>query len=195
MPDIELDAYSLAIRLAAALDESDIPYAIGGAHAFGLWGDPRGTYDVDINLFVDHNHLNQALNVIEAAGVTLDRDAALAADLSGDVIVGWYGDMRVDLFTPSIPFAWEASKTTVRVQGPQGEAAFLSAESIAVFKLMFFRPKDLLDVEKLIEVQGAALDLDYIRSWIVRMMGEEDERTTALDAMIERRRGQGTEPH
>ncbi|MDZ7685701.1 MAG: hypothetical protein U5O39_12380 [Gammaproteobacteria bacterium] len=40
MPGIELDAYALAMRLAAALDDHRIPYAIGGAHAYGLWGDP-----------------------------------------------------------------------------------------------------------------------------------------------------------
>jgi len=174
------------MRLAAALDANNIPYAIGGAHAFGIWGDPRGTYDVDINLFVNHDELDHALDVIEAEDVELDREAARAADQSGDVIVGWHGDMRVDLFTPSIPFAWEAMEKAVRIRGPHGEAAFLSAESIAIFKLLFFRPKDLLDVEKLIEVQGNALDVGYIRSWIVDMMSEDDERTQALDQILSR---------
>ncbi|MDZ7685700.1 MAG: hypothetical protein U5O39_12375 [Gammaproteobacteria bacterium] len=79
---------------------------------------------------------------------------------------------------------------TVRVKGPHGEAAFLSAESIAVFKLLFFRPKDLLDVEKLIEIQGAALDVDYIRRWLVDMMGDDDERVVALDQILMRRHRQ-----
>lgn len=96
--------------------------------------------------------------------------------------------MRVDIFTPSIPFAWEAMKKVVRVQSPLGEAAFLSAESIAVFKMMFFRPKDVLDVERLMAVQGDAFDFDYVRRWIVEMMGENDERTRALDKLAESRR-------
>lgn len=183
----ELDAFTLAMRLAAVLDREEVPYAIGGALAFGLWGDPRGTHDVDINLFIDHDALDGALDVLESAGVELDRQAALEADRQGDVFIGWHSGLRVDLFTPSIPFSWEAMQKTVRVQSPLGEAAFLSAESIAVFKLMFFRPKDLLDVEKLIEVQGESLDLAYIRDWIVKMMGEVDERTVALDKLIRHR--------
>ena len=181
----DLDAFTLALRLASSLDGAGIPYAIGGALAFGLWGDPRGTHDVDINLFVSHEELDRALDVLESAGLQIDRQAAHEADQGGDVIIGWCSGMRVDLFTPSIPFAWEAMSRVVRVTSPQGEAAYLSAESIAVFKLMFFRPKDLLDVEKLIEVQGDSLDLQYIRSSLVAMMGEDDERTKALDALID----------
>lgn len=174
------------MRLASALDRAQIPYAIGGAIAFGLWGDPRGTHDVDINLFVDHDALDHALDILEAAGVDIEREVARQADRQGDVIVGWYGGMRVDLFTPSIPFAWEAMRKTVRVRGPSGEAAYLSAEAIAIFKLMFFRPKDQLDLEKLIEVQGEDLDMAYVRHWITDMMGEDDERTKKWDAMVKK---------
>ena len=189
MSNPELDAFALAMRLARALDDAGVPYAIGGALAFGVWGDPRGTHDVDINLFIEHHALDDALNVLEGAGMTIDREAARVADRGGDVIVGWHSCMRVDLFTPNIPFAWEAKNRVVRVRGPAGEAAYLSAESIAVFKLMFFRPKDILDVQKLIEVQGDALDVRYVRDWIVRMMGEGDERTIELDRMTRRRPG------
>ena len=179
------DAFEVAARLAEALDAGGIPYAIGGAIAFGLWGDPRGTYDVDINLFVSTEGLDGALDVLEAAGVTLDREAAHGANRRGDVIIGRCGDLRVDLFTPSIPFSWEAGETRVRIVGPLGEAAYLSAESIAVFKLLFFRGKDIVDVEKLVSVQGSDLDRAYVRRWIVQMMGEDDERVLAWDRICE----------
>ena len=180
----ELDAYSLSALLASALDEQTIPYAVGGAIAFGLWGDPRGTHDVDINLFVNHDQFDAAIDVLVQAGVEFDRAAARAADLAGDVIIGWHSGMRVDIFTPSIPFAWEAMNTVVRVQGPGGNAAYLSAEALAVFKLLFFRPKDILDVEKLIQVQGESFDRSYVREWLVQMMGEDDERVIALDNIV-----------
>jgi hypothetical protein len=178
------DAFTLAMRLAAALDAAEVPYALGGAIAFGLWGDPRGTHDVDINLFVERDGFEAALDVLQTAGLEIDRAAAREADRAGDVIVGKCEGLRVDLFTPSIPFAWEAMRTRVRVKGPLGEATYLSAESIAVFKLLFFRGKDQLDVEKLIAVQGKDLDCAYIRSWLVQMMGEDDERVVALDRFV-----------
>ncbi len=188
MNPLEFDAFTIAVRLAAALDRAEIPYAIGGAIAYGVWGDPRGTIDVDINLFVETGGLDAALDALEGAGVALDRTAAHRADARGDVIIGWCEGLRIDLFTPSIPFSWEAMRTSVRLGGPLGEAAYLSAEATAVFKLLFFRAKDLVDLEKLIAVQGNDLDAAYVRRWMVDMMGEDDERVEAWDRMLARQR-------
>ena len=180
-----LTAFEVASRLASALDAAGIPYAIGGAIALGAWSDPRGTHDVDINLFVDHAGLDAALDVLDAAGVVIDRGQARLADQAGDVLVGHYGALRVDVFTPSIPFVWEAMSTRRRLRGPSGEADYLSPEAIAIFKLLFFRSKDLVDVEKLVVVQGESLDRGYIRRWMVEMMGEDDERIVVWDRITE----------
>ncbi len=178
---------ALALRLAAVLDEEQVPYAIGGALAYGLWGDPRGTHDVDLNLFVDAEMLGDALRVLCAAGVSIDVAAALKEAKEGGVLIGHYDGMRIDLFAPSIPFSWEAGQTRVRLEVRGQEAWYLSAEAMAVFKLLFFRLKDRVDIERLVVVQGEALDRDYIRRWMVEMMGEDDERVEEWDAILLRR--------
>ncbi len=172
--------------LADALEEAQVPYAIGGALAYGLWGDPRGTHDVDINLFVEPAQLDGALTAMERAGTRFDRAAAHRAAEEGDVLIGDHHGMRIDVFTPSIPFSWEAGRTRVRVEGPTGPRSFLSAEATVIFKLLFYRAKDLVDIEKLVAVQGGDLDRAYIRRWMVDMMGEEDERVEDWDAIAAR---------
>ena len=77
-------------------------------------------------------------------------------------------------------------KTRRRLKGPSGEAHYLSPEALAVFKMLFFRAKDLVDVEKLVVVQGDGLDRGYVRRWLVDMMGEGDERVAAWDAIVGR---------
>lgn len=181
-----IPAYDAALRLARALESAEVPYAIGGAIALGAWSDPRATHDVDINLFVDHDGLERALDALAAVGLSLDRGAARRADQAGDVIVASLDGLRVDLFTPSIPFAWEAMRTRRRLQGPAGAADYLSAEATAVFKLLFFRSKDIVDVERMLLVQQLDLDRSYVRRWLVDMMGEDDERVKAWDAMVAR---------
>jgi hypothetical protein len=58
--------------------------------------------------------------------------------------------------------------------------------AIAVFKLLFFRAKDLVDVERLVLVQQRDLDRAYVRGWLVDMMGPDDERVRAWDEIIGR---------
>jgi hypothetical protein len=60
---------------------------------------------------------------------------------------------------------------------------FLSAESLCVFKLLFFRGKDVVDLERLVAVQGDALDGDYVRSRIVAMLDADDPRVTTWDRL------------
>jgi hypothetical protein len=94
--------------------------------------------------------------------------------------------MRIDVFLPSIPFAREAEKTRVRIVDDAGWSGwFLSAEAIAVFKLLFFRGKDMVDLERLVAVRPE-LDRAYVRRWIVDMMGEDDDRTRRWDDIVSR---------
>ncbi|HEX6239585.1 MAG TPA: hypothetical protein VFZ61_01780, partial [Polyangiales bacterium] len=64
---------------------------------------------------------------------------------------------------------------------------FLSPEALCVFKLLFFRPKDLVDLERLIEVQAGALDTGYVRAELAKLMGEHDERVQRWDQLTSAR--------
>lgn len=55
-------------------------------------------------------------------------------------------------------------------------------EALAVFKMLFFRPKDLLDLERLLAV-APELDRPYVRNELVAMMGEDDVRVARWDAL------------
>lgn len=179
-----VDPVDAALNLAAAFEDHDVPYALGGAIAYGLWGVPRATIDVDVNVFVSDDELDRVAVALGALGVALDVAAARVASERDGMFVARYGLWRVDLFTPSIPFAWEAHRTRVRCDIGGRAAWFLSAEATAVFKLLFFRAKDLVDLERLVAVQGATLDTAYVRRWLVDMMGADDVRVTRWDQIV-----------
>jgi len=87
------------------------------------------------------------------------------------------------VFTPSIDFSWEAARTRVRRTVDDQAVWFLSAEALCVFKLLFFRGKDIVDLERLVAVQGTAVDGGYVRAWIVALLGEDDPRVAAWDRL------------
>jgi hypothetical protein len=51
-----------------------------------------------------------------------------------------------------------------------------------VRKLLFFRTKDVADLERLVAV-CAALDREYVRRHVVAMMGEDDDRVRLWDRL------------
>ena len=182
----ERGAAEAAQRIAVVLEQAGISYAIGGALALAIAGVPRGTADVDLNVFVGDEQLGDVLAALRGLGIDVDdAQAATRARRDGMFVARWDG-MRIDVFLPSIPFAEEARVTRVRVTDASGWSGwFLSAEAIAVFKLLFFRGKDRVDLERLVAVRPE-LDHGYVRRWLVDMMGESDERVATWDSLVGR---------
>jgi hypothetical protein len=172
------------MRIAEAFEAAGISYALGGALAYGLWAVPRATVDVDVNAFVEGEEaLDAVFRTLTALGVRVDPSEARARNRRDGMFVAHWDLYRIDVFTPSIDFAWEAERTRVRHRIGSREAWFLSAEVIAVFKLLFFRTKDLADLERLAALRDE-LDVAWVRKQIVAMMGESDERVRAWDRIV-----------
>ena len=175
------DPAEVAVRIARQLDAASIPYAIGGAIAYGFWGNPRGTRDLDVNLFVPVDRAGPALDALAAAGVQMDRDAALRTGRERGDARGFYEDVPIDFFFVSIPLHEAAAARTVEVTLLGGRIRILSAEDLVVFKLLFFRGKDIVDVERIVALQEDRLDRDYVRRWLVECVGNDAERVRKWD--------------
>ncbi len=172
---------ALAVLIATQLAAAGVPYAIGGAIAYGFWGNPRGTRDLDVNLFVPVDQAGPALDVLIGAGVLLDRHEALRTGAERGDARGFYRDVPIDLFFVSIPLHEAAARRTVVVRLLGESIRILSAEDLVVLKLLFFRGKDVVDVERVVAVQAAKLDRDYVRCWLVDCVGPDAERVRKWD--------------
>lgn len=177
---------SVVERLRKVLEETQTTYAFGGAVALAAWSEPRATADVDVILWIDpERQLGRAIELVRLAGVELDEGVARATAEQRGMFVGRIGHTRVDVFVPSIPFYQEAEKRRVRTLIGGQPTWVHSAEVLAVFKMLFFRPKDLLDVERMLRVQGDAFDRSFVRDALVDML-EEDARIPKWDELCER---------
>lgn len=183
----EVDAFQVGAAIATALDSAGIANALGGAIALAAWGIPRATVDVDINVFVNDDRIDEVLDVLERdAGIHIDRRAARRGHRDdGLMVLTGKGGMRIDVFTPSIEFSWEAARTATRQRILGVEVSVLSAEALAVFKLLFFRSKDIADLERLVATQRGRMDLAYVRHHLADMMGDDDPRVEKWDELVE----------
>lgn len=177
------DALSLAVELGQLLERAGLPYAIGGALALGVHGVSRSTQDVDVNVFAKAEELETLLTLLRENGVQVDEAKARTAGVTEGVFFSWAGPTRIDVFLPSIDLSWEALRTRVSIVVQGHPTWFLSPELLCCFKLLFFRPKDLLDLERLVQ-SSATLDRTRVRELMVETMGEDDERVRSWDALV-----------
>lgn len=173
-------ASTLAGRLLAihaALDAAAIPHAFGGAIALAYWTlEPRGTRDLDVNVFVAGSDHQRAVDALPAAiDLPDDARAQLIRDGQGRL---WWDDMPVDLFFNTDAFHQEAARRTQTVEFLGTDIPVLSALDLAVFKAMFDRTKDWADIEAMFAAR--TLDLEALAEQLNRLMPGDD----ALQARI-----------
>lgn len=179
-----MDATEAAVHFAKALTAAKIPHAVGGAIAYGFFGVARGTHDVDLNLFVDGESAAGAIDVLIDAGLSIDRSSAIGSARERGDARGTYSGMPVDLFFNSIPTHERAFRRLKNVTLHGVPIQVLSPEDTAIFKMLFFRGKDLVDVERLLGLMGQQLDCTYVRDNLVELVGEDDFRTKKWDEFV-----------
>jgi hypothetical protein len=175
----------LAGRLAATMDAGRVPYALGGAVCLAAWGVPRATRDVDLNVFVGEAGLDAVFSALESAGCEVHRQSARAtAAERGDFQADAFG-VRVDVFVAFHPYHTEVASHCVTVAGPGGQALrVLSAEDLVVFKTLFWRTKDVADIERLAAARGRDLDAGYVTDWLRRLLPADDPRLARIAVLL-----------
>jgi hypothetical protein len=96
-------------------------------------------------------------------------------------------ECRLDVFLPLADFYRAAKERRRRMPVGNSEAWFWDAETLCVFKMMFFRGKDLVDLRSLMRGQGASLDSAWIESSLMEMYGKRDPRLTRWRELVDER--------
>lgn len=182
---------TLAERLVAvhaALTGAEVPHAFGGAIALAYWTEePRGTRDLDVNVFLPVDEAPRVLAALAALGVAIEPTTNAVISRDGQVRV-WWDDTPLDLFFDYAPIHVEAARHTRLVPFTGQQIPVLGPVELAVFKAMFDRTKDWADIEAMF--LAATLDLDAVRRQLGQMLSADDERWDRLRE-ARRRAGQG----
>lgn len=169
--------------LHAALKEHDVPHAFGGAVALAYaTEEPRGTRDIDLNVFVP---AERAAEVLELLPPGIDRPVGTVEKLANDGQVRlFWDDTPVDLFLNYAPIHEEAARHRRNVPFEGETIPVLGPIELAVFKAMFNRLRDWGDLEEM--AKADMLDFDAVRDALAEMVGADDERLMRLDDVARR---------
>lgn len=178
------DPTQVARELAAALDAAGCEYALGGAIALGFWAEPRGTLDVDLTLFLPVAHPSSCIRLLQNIGCEVQSNQAIQSLTEHGFCQVEFGGRRVDIFLPLIPFYEQARLRRQKVILGDQPVMIWDAETLCVFKMMFFRRKDLADVEQVLRVQIAEFNTQWVREQLVEMYGKLDPRIAQWDELV-----------
>jgi hypothetical protein len=181
--DKPASATEIARLLAAALDAAKCDYAIGGAIALGFWARPRSTMDVDVTLFLPPTEVSGCVRLLESIGCDLANETAERSLSEHGYCQVEYGGGRIDVFLPLIPFYEEARKRRRAVEFEDQRVMVWDAETLCVFKMMFFRLRDLADIEEILRIQGEKLDRSWVRAQVENIYGQRDPRLARWDEL------------
>lgn len=169
------------LAIHEGLEGASIGHAFGGAIALAYWtSDPRGTSDIDVNIFVRAEAAEPALRALPDGvawdGQTLERIAA-----EGQIRIFW-DKTPVDLFFNYAPIHDDAARHRRMVPFAGAEIPVLGPVELAVFKAMFERTRDWADIEAMLA--AGTLDIDAVREQLGRIVDEGDERFARLDEAL-----------
>jgi hypothetical protein len=170
--------------LARAMTRAHIPHAFGGAIALAYYATPRGTHDVDINVFVPARDFDRVLESLLPLGIDAPTPAlrrALARD--EQVRLGW-DETPLDLFFSYAALHDECLQRRREVPFGSERITILGPEDLAIFKVLFDRAKDWRDLAELLFAQGERFDRALVLGWLERILEAGDERLVRFAALL-----------
>lgn len=173
------------LAVHAALDAHHVKHAFGGAIALAFYTlEPRGTRDLDVNIFVDQRDAAAALAALPPeVPVT---DALLGAVLREGQARLWWQDTPVDVFFDNLPVHRQAARHVRSVPFAGTTIPILGPIELVVFKAMFDRTKDWADIEAV--VAAGELDIAAARQLASELTSSDARLLARFDDAV--RRGQ-----
>ena len=173
--------------LARALAEKRVPHAFGGAIALAYYATPRGTRDVDVNVFLSASAFERVLGALAPLGVEPPTPGARRALERDEQVRLHWGETPLDLFFSytELHDACMARRREVPF-GPE-RISILSAEDLAIFKVLFARDKDWRDLREMLLAQASDFDAAYAAGWLERIVAADDARLARFRALVAER--------
>jgi len=176
-----------ALAVVDGLGAAGVTCALGGALALGYHvDDPRGTRDIDVNVTLPKEEADRVLRALPT-DVPWDDAHRTAILRDGQVRIMWPVEgaaaLPVDLFFAESDYHALVATRTIDVPLRDQTVSVLSATDLTVFKTLFDRPKDWIDIQAMLDAHDSSVDLDEAVRWVADIVGEADRRTQHLRSL------------
>jgi hypothetical protein len=164
-----------------ALTDASVNHAFGGAIALAYCTEePRGTRDLDVNIFVDAAKARPTLACMPR-GVRVTEEDIGKVERDGQARLDW-GGTPVDVFLNNVPLHQAVAAAVVWVPLAGRDIPVLDCASLAIFKAFFDRTRDWADLEAI--AQATPEDIDAAAATIADLVDPDDPAVRRLETLI-----------
>jgi hypothetical protein len=163
-----------------SLAEAGLAHAFGGAIALAYCiEEPRGTRDLDVNIFIDASKAESVLASLPR-GVRVRKKDIAKVKRDGQARLDWDGT-PIDVFLNNVPLHDAVAASVIWVQLEGREVPVLDCASLAIFKAFFDRTKDWADLEAI--AIATPEDIEGAAATIADVVGPDDPAVGKLKAL------------
>jgi hypothetical protein len=156
--------------LHVALEAARVSHAFGGALALAYYiDDVRATKDIDLNVFGTPEEVERVLTAMPE-GVVWSADEVANVRRDAQVRL-WWDATPVDLFFDVDDIHRAAADHQRLVPFAGVEIPILGSTELTVFKMMYSRAKDWVDIAAMLD--AGTVDVDAVSAAFGRMMGRD----------------------
>jgi hypothetical protein len=166
-----------------------IPHAIVGGVAATLQGEPRATQDIDAVVLIAETEWAAFLKSGKKFGFLPRRENSLEfAKRSRVLLFEHRTGIGIDISLGALPFEREMIDRSIRVKLQGVVLRLATPEDLIVMKSLAMRPKDITDIESLLDA-NKTVDLKRVRYWVSAFAHGLDapEIAEQIEALLARR--------
>lgn len=159
-----VELFEKLVAIHESLSRAGFRHAAGGAIALAYCiAEPRGTRDLDINVFVDAGRAREVLESLPEGVVVTDLDVRRVTE-TGQTRLFW-GEVPVDIFLNNHELHDLAAQRIRWVPLGRREIPVLDCTAVVVFKALFDRTKDWADIESIAAADRSAIEraIEWLR--------------------------------
>jgi hypothetical protein len=162
-------AYQLK-EIDSLMGEMKALYAILGGVAVSVYGEPRFTYDIDVNVMLSKENVGAFIKAAKKHGFSpipvnigkfVEKTGVIPARFSKNGING-----LSDFIIAQNMLELQAIKRARYRRFYSSRARVVRAEDLVLHKLLSERPRDREDARGIIRRQGSKLDSRYVNIWL-----------------------------
>lgn len=167
---------SLDVRLksiAQCLSAQKIKYAVLGGIMVSVYGEPRLTADIDVNIILDRRNIEQFLAAAKKYYFSpASRNTKKIAKEAGVIpLIFKKGRIagRFDIIIAENSLEYSGINRARSGKIGAVKVKVISPEDLVLHKITSSRPRDNEDLKGILIRQKGRLDLRYIRSWLAKI--------------------------